>query len=115
MNLQTLAERFCAAPLPDSVCADLIATQPTTTFRRTGTNLLTVDEAKAVLSHVLGGDVCTWEEDEEGVWYSCLPDGGGRNAFSFEDGGPDDNEFQFCPYCGKPLVAISHGEPLDAE
>jgi hypothetical protein len=51
MNLQKLAERFCAAFLPDSVCVDPCArfTGP----GRFGTNLLTVEEAKFVLEQVM--------------------------------------------------------------
>jgi hypothetical protein len=51
LTLQELAERFCAAPLPESVCADPCATQPGP--GRTGTNLMAVHEAKAVLALVL--------------------------------------------------------------
>ena len=49
--LDNLAERFCAAPLPDSVCADLCATRQGP--GRTGTSLLSVIEAKAVLGVIL--------------------------------------------------------------
>lgn len=52
MNLRALAQRFCAAPLPETVCADLC-----TTLKgpgRFGTNLLTVEEAEAVLGYTLG-------------------------------------------------------------
>ena len=51
MHLQALAERFCAASLPETVCADLCATHQGP--GRTGTNLLTVEEAHEVLGHVL--------------------------------------------------------------
>ena len=53
LTLQELAERFCAAPLPASVCADPCATEPNYPYPRTGTNLLTVEEAKTVLAFVL--------------------------------------------------------------
>lgn len=52
VDLAKLAERFCATPLPDSVCADHCATvhgQP----GRTGTNLLSVAEAGHVLAPVV--------------------------------------------------------------
>lgn len=49
--LDNLAERFCAAPLPESVCADLCATRQGP--GRTGTNLLSIIEAKAVLGAIL--------------------------------------------------------------
>lgn len=51
-RLTLLAERFCAAPLPESVCSDPCATMPGYPHR-TGTNLLTVVEAEQVLTHVL--------------------------------------------------------------
>ena len=50
-TLQTLAERFCATPLPESVSADPCALHPAP--GRTGTNLLTVEEAKIMLCYVL--------------------------------------------------------------
>jgi len=48
--LTAIAERFCAAPLPDTVCADLVAIKPMA--GRSGTNLMTVAEAKAVLRSI---------------------------------------------------------------
>jgi hypothetical protein len=51
-QLTALAERFCAAPLPATVCADACATMPNYP-NRTGTNLLTVAEAREVLAFVL--------------------------------------------------------------
>jgi hypothetical protein len=51
-ELYRLAERFCAAPLPESVCADFCATK-SGQAGRSGTNLLTIDEAKEVLRFVL--------------------------------------------------------------
>lgn len=50
-ELTAAAERFCAAPLPESVCADLVAIKPMK--GRTGTNLLTVAEAKIMLAAAL--------------------------------------------------------------
>jgi hypothetical protein len=52
-QLQTLAERFCAAPLPKSVCSDGCVTDPNYPHPRFGTNLLTVAEAKEVLRETL--------------------------------------------------------------
>lgn len=120
MNIKHLAERFCAAPLPESVCADLCATRPGP--GRSGTSLLTVEEAKEVLAHVFQGELCTWIEDanDDGVWYACDAPEGGRNAFSFECGGPDENEFKFCPYCGKPIaiqtdIRLGENGPVEGE
>lgn len=50
--LNQLAERFISWPLPESVCADLCTTKAGYTGR-TGTNLLTFDEAKQMLAYVL--------------------------------------------------------------
>lgn len=50
MDIDKLAERFCAAPLPETVCADLCATRQGP--GRTGTNLLSVAEARQVLAPI---------------------------------------------------------------
>lgn len=55
-NLTKLAERFCACPLPETVCADLCATDPNYAHPRTGTNLLSVAEAEQVLRYVMAGE-----------------------------------------------------------
>ena len=46
-------------------------------------------------------DTCTWSQDDEGsdTWWS-----GCRHGFTFTDGGPVQNRFKFCCYCGKPLI-----------
>lgn len=46
-----LTNRFLAWPLPDSVCSDLCVTRQGDRHR-TGTNLLTADEAKQMFKHV---------------------------------------------------------------
>lgn len=53
MNTQIIAERFCAALLPETVCADLCATQQGP--GRTGTNLLSIAEARQVLGPIAIG------------------------------------------------------------
>ncbi|RYG88576.1 MAG: hypothetical protein EON59_04005 [Alphaproteobacteria bacterium] len=50
MDIQIIAERFCAAPLPESAVADLVALKPMS--GRTGTNLLTVAEAQKMLAPI---------------------------------------------------------------
>ena len=50
-----LAEKFCATPLPASVCADACASTKDYKHHRSGTNLMTVDEAAVVLAKVLDG------------------------------------------------------------
>jgi hypothetical protein len=38
---------------------------------------------------------CRWAMDDDGTWHtSCA------NAFQFECGNPEDNDFAYCPYCG---------------
>ncbi|WP_285161363.1 hypothetical protein [Sphingomonas sp. UMB7805-LC452B] len=49
--LDVLAQRFCATRLPESVAADLCASQPGP--GRYGTNLLTVAQARQMLGQVL--------------------------------------------------------------
>jgi len=50
---KALGERFCAAPLPNSVAADVCATKPVShPYPRYGTNLLTVAEAENMLGGV---------------------------------------------------------------
>jgi hypothetical protein len=53
-NIDKLVDRFLSWPLPDSVCADGIATRPGPYHGgRSGTNLLTAHEARAMLEYVL--------------------------------------------------------------
>jgi hypothetical protein len=47
-----MVNRFLSWPLPDSVCADFSATQQGYPHR-SGTNLLSAAEARAMLEHVL--------------------------------------------------------------
>ena len=51
------------------------------------------------------GPGCAWTEDGDGSWWSACGDG-----FVFTDGGPQDNSFRFCCYCGLPLVPPRGGE-----
>jgi hypothetical protein len=43
--------------------------------------------------------VCEWVEDEEGVWETDC-----NEAFQFSSDGPVQNGFNFCPFCGKPII-----------
>jgi hypothetical protein len=56
-ELHRLANRFLAWPLPDSVCSDLCVTDnkyhEKWKHKRSGTNLLSEDEAKQMLRYVL--------------------------------------------------------------
>lgn len=52
---------------------------------------------------------CVWEEDEDGIWAaSCDPSG--QNYFVFNEDGPEANRFEFCPYCGRPLIEVKPAE-----
>jgi len=53
--LDVLVSRFLAWPLPPSVCSDICVTEQHYKFPRSGTNLLTADEALQMLTHVLKG------------------------------------------------------------
>lgn len=44
---------------------------------------------------------CKWTEDENGAW-----DTGCGKMFEFTVGGPEENGFQFCPYCGRPVDEV---------
>lgn len=55
-------------------------------------------------------DYCKWQEDVEGIWETDC-----KNSFVFSDGGPLENEFGFCPYCGKKILSIMFVDPLDCE
>lgn len=50
---QALINRFLSWPLPDSVCADACATRKGSPHR-SGTTLLTADEAGQMIDHLLG-------------------------------------------------------------
>lgn len=54
MKYTKFAERFCRTRLPQTVCADLCATDSKHPHHRSGTNLLTVAEAEQVMAEVIG-------------------------------------------------------------
>ena len=45
---------------------------------------------------------CVWRYDKGDDFWETQCD----NAHVFGDGGPDDNQYRFCPYCGKKLAEI---------
>jgi hypothetical protein len=51
---------------------------------------------------------CIWTEDENGDWASAC-----GNAYVFYSGGPRDNAFVFCCFCGHPLVEEPWEESRD--
>lgn len=48
---------------------------------------------------------CLWSEDEDGIWDTDC-----GNAHTFFSGGPVENSYKFCPYCGKPLEEKKYEE-----
>lgn len=52
-EMSKLVNRFLAWPLPQSVCADVCATNSAYQFPRAGTNLLSGTEAKAMIQYLL--------------------------------------------------------------
>lgn len=45
---------------------------------------------------------CLWtRDDQECCWETTC-----KNAFVILSGGPEDNNFNFCPYCGKPIHEV---------
>lgn len=77
IDTQRLAEEFCKWPLPQSVCSDVCATNPKYQFPRSGTNLLTVAEAKAMFDHLVGLGLLSPTLKENMVCMG-VGDGGGR-------------------------------------
>lgn len=53
MDMKTLVDRFLSCPLPETVNADAVASEPGYPHR-TGTSLLTALEAEVVLEYVCG-------------------------------------------------------------
>jgi hypothetical protein len=52
--IETMADLFCACPLPKSVCSDPCVSDPNYPYPRAGTNLLTVSEAREMFRSILG-------------------------------------------------------------
>lgn len=46
--------------------------------------------------------VCQWADHETEGWQTACGE-----AFVFIDGGPKENKFQFCPYCGRKVSEAS--------
>jgi len=51
--IKALVDRFLAWPLPKSVASDQCVTNPNYEHSRSGTNLLTADEARQMIEHLL--------------------------------------------------------------
>ena len=48
---------------------------------------------------------CIWEEDADGGWYAEC-----RKYFTFNQDGPAENYFIYCPFCGLKIVATEWEE-----
>ncbi|MCP5019605.1 MAG: hypothetical protein GY938_30630 [Ketobacter sp.] len=51
-------------------------------------------------------NTCKWHEngfhlEEHGYWET-----GCENMFQFGNGGPKENHFKFCPYCGQEIEVV---------
>ena len=55
-------------------------------------------EARKMELAAIVEEICDWVEDYDGVWSSACD-----NAFVFNDGGPKENDFKYCPYCRKKI------------
>lgn len=53
-SIAELVDRFLSWPLPETVSSDPCVTVPASAGKRSGTNLLTADEARQMLEHVIG-------------------------------------------------------------
>lgn len=51
--------------------------------------------------------ICRWSEDWEGWWHTSC-----GHAFEFIHDTPEENHFQYCPYCGSALEQYDHS-PLE--
>ena len=51
-QIKTLVDRFLAWPLPQSVCSDTCVSDKNYKFPRSGTNLLTADEARQMFEYL---------------------------------------------------------------
>ncbi len=52
--------------------------------------------------------VCTWTEDDEGVWQTDCGE-----AFFFNDGTPEENTMKFCCWCGAELQQVLYEDTQD--
>lgn len=48
---------------------------------------------------------CKWTADEDGTWFTTCD-----NAHVFFDGGPNENKYKHCPYCGQKLEEQAYSE-----
>lgn len=51
----------------------------------------------------MNDETCEWHEDINGTWWTTCDQG-----FEFDQDGPIDNGFVYCPFCGQKIVEKSH-------
>lgn len=67
--------------------------------------------ASALATDGAEGKICTWSEDDDGVWST-----GCDNAFILTEGGtPKEHEMNFCCYCGKIIAFERYTAPSESE
>lgn len=69
MNIDKMVDRFLAWPLPQSVCSDRCVCEPNYRYPRSGTSLLTAEEAKQMLLHVIADEA---DEVTASRWWNNL-------------------------------------------
>ena len=59
-----------------------------------------IERLRAELAEVKARNAfpCTWTEDEDGSWETACD-----HLHLFYGGGPVENEYIFCPYCGQKI------------
>lgn len=97
-RVSRLVDRFLAWPLPESVASDQCATMPGYPHR-SGTNLLTADEARQMFEYVLA-------EAEAGVLVHVTPAINERCDHDWEHS--SDGEPQQCSKCGISFMRYIH-------
>lgn len=123
MTTKLMIDRFLSWPLPESLCSDPCASMPGYPHR-TGTNLMTAEQAKAMLLHVLAAAPAPVQEEPASPWVAvserlpkkgedvqvyCETSGEQMVAFSLGDG-----RFQFAVdfYGGAIVCRPTHWMPL---
>ena len=51
---------------------------------------------------------CTWTIDAGGAWRTSC-----NQAHAFTAGGPQENGYKFCPYCGRQILDKPHVEKIE--
>lgn len=106
MNAKEALDYLYQATVTDSSPADEKAEEATAVIRSY------IDELWALLTKTLGivdevlqaepdTKPCQWEYDGNNRWETSC-----ENTFLFFAGGPQDNGFRFCPYCGGRLEVV---------